>query len=81
MTATLEHSQATPGASINEPESTKTLQMMPPDILREVLRQCAGPELAAVSIASSDLRQACPNASTLSTKPRHLISHGGNGLV
>lgn len=61
MTATLDHVQAAPGASINEPETTTTLQLMPPDILREVLRQCAGPELAAVSIASSDLRQACLN--------------------
>lgn len=50
-----------------------TLQSLPPDVLREVLRRCAGPELAALSIAASDLRQVSAGASpaVVSAHPGH----------
>lgn len=46
------------GSEYNDP---MTLQLLPLDVLREVLQYCSGIDLASVSIASKKLRNAALN--------------------
>lgn len=44
------------GASGSDYDAPMTLQLLPLDVLREVLQYCSGIDLASVSVASKELR-------------------------